>query len=157
MKKVRVWRICQKKYRNTAFTGEGVKLYGGRFNHEGTPAVYTAGSLSLAILEMLVQTNDRSLFEGCVFFQAEIPSQLIFEPGKDQLPEGWNRVPYGRISRDFGEKWITSARRPVLKVPSVVVPVEHNFVLNPAHPDFGQIRIIESKEEVPDRRLWDWV
>lgn len=50
-----VWRLLTARFADTAFTGEGARLYGGRWNRKGVPMVYTAGSQSLATLEMLVQ------------------------------------------------------------------------------------------------------
>jgi RES domain-containing protein len=138
---IRVWRITHKDFADSAFTGEGARICGGRFNSEGIPAVYCSGSLSLAILEILVQTDDRSYFDDCVRFYADIPETLIFEPNGDELPKNWDTIPYGKSSQMFGDRWIEEEKSAVLKIPSVVVPVEHNYVINPHHPGFEEIVI----------------
>jgi RES domain-containing protein len=137
----RVWRICHKRFAEEAFTGEGARLYGGRFNSEGRPAVYTSGSLSLALLEMLVRTNDRDYFMNCMLLHADIPMEMIREIATVDLPEGWDAVPYEPVSQAFGDQWLTERAAAVLKVPSVVIPVEFNYVINPLHVDFKKIEI----------------
>jgi RES domain-containing protein len=150
---VRVWRISHKQYADSAFTGEGARLYGGRFNSQGLPAVYTSGNLSLALLEMLVQSNDRHYFSFCVSVYADIPITTIKQMRPDILPEGWDAVPYNSTSQLFGDKWIEDGQSAVLKVPSVVVPVEWNYIINPVHPDFKKIEISELAELPFDERL----
>lgn len=151
---VKVWRVCHRKYKDSAFTGEGARLFGARFNSEGVAAVYTSGSLSLSLLEMLVQANDRSYLRHCIVFQAEVPESLVDSPALTDLPEGWNKIPYGHVSQKYGDRWIESKTNPVLRVPSVVVPVEYNYVLNSNHPDFENIRIKQYKEKLIDERLF---
>ena len=149
-----MWRITHRDYKDSVFTGEGAKLFGGRFNSEGTPLVYTSGNLSLAMLEMFVQSNDRDYFKNCLFFYVDLAEDLIFKPSPEDFPEGWNQVPFGNSSQQFGDKWISSGSKPVMQIPSVVVPVEYNFVLNPAHPDFHQISYQEFDSVVFDERLF---
>ena len=151
---IRVWRICRREYKDSAFSGEGAKLYGGRFNSEGLAAVYTSGSLSLSLLEMLVQTNDRSYLHHCVVFQADVPEFLVDSPAMTDLPEGWNQIPYGHASQDFGDDWLSSNKSLALKIPSVVIPIEYNYVLNPNHPDYRNIRIEEKEQAGIDERLF---
>lgn len=151
---IHVWRICHKKYYASAFSGDGARLFGGRFNSEGYAAVYTSGSLSLSILEMMVQVNDRSYLKDCVTFSAEIPESMIWIPDEQNLPDTWNNLPYETATQYFGDAWLKSVRSPVMKVPSVVVPVEYNFILNPAHPDFKRIMISRVDKLSFDRRLF---
>lgn len=151
---IRVWRGSHRRYQDSAFTGEGARSFGARFNSEGIAAVYTSGSLSLSLLETLVQTNDRSYLQHYVIFQADIPESLIDISQTSDLPDGWDKIPHGRVSQQFGDRWIVSMTNPVLRVPSVVVPVEYNYVLNPNHPDFESIRITQYKETGIDPRLF---
>lgn len=154
MEKIRIWRICRREYKETAFTGEGAKLFGGRFNSEGIATVYTSGSLSLSLLEMLVQSNDRSYLRRCEVFSVEIPKSLVDTPDETNLPDGWNRIPYGSASQHFGNKWLLSNKNLALRIPSVVVAIEFNYVLNPNHPDFNHIQITEREQEEIDKRLF---
>jgi len=128
-------------------------LFGGRFNSEGKSVVYTSGSLSLALLEMLVRTNDKDYLSSCLFFHADIPLSLVQEVASDQLPDDWDALPYGTNSQKFGDEWIDSRRSAVLKVPSVVIPVEWNYVINSLHVDFKHIEISRPDELVFDERM----
>jgi len=150
---VKVWRITHKDYAKSAFTGEGAKLFGGRFNSEGIPLVYTSGNLSLAMLEIMVQSNGRDYFKHCVIFYAEIPENLITIPVLNDLPKEWKQIPYGKQSQQFGDAWIKTGSSPVMRVPSVVVPVEYNFLMNPMHPEFSEININETENVSFDTRL----
>lgn len=150
---VKVWRVTHTDYASDAFSGEGARLYGGRFNSEGRPAVYSSESLSLSLLEVLIQIEDRDYLQNLALFYADIPSRLIWQPAPETLPDRWNRVPYGRDSQQFGDRWIKEENRPVLRVPSVVVPVEYNYVLNPSHLDFEKIKVTRATGVQLDERL----
>lgn len=154
MSTIRVWRVSNKRYADSAFTGEGARLWGGRFNSPGTPAVYASGSLSLALLEILVQTSDRSYLDKMILFRVDIPQQLIHTPSRNELPNQWNRIPAGKISQVFGDSWIVSRTSPVLRVPSVVVPQEFNYVINPQHDLFDKINISEPRSLPLDSRFY---
>lgn len=151
--KVRVWRITHREYLQSAFTGEGARLFGGRFNSEGLRAVYTSGSLSLSLLELLVQIDDREYLDYCVQFYVDIPRELIFEPRINELPAGWNAIPYGKSAQKFGDQWIKEGRYAVMRIPSVVVPLEFNYVLNPSHDKFDMIEISKSEKVILDPRI----
>jgi RES domain-containing protein len=150
---IRVWRISHKDYADTAFTGEGARICGGRFNSEGIPAVYCSGSLSLAILEILVQTDNRGYLKHCVWFYADIPEELVYEPELNELPDGWDAIPYGSDSQNFGDRWMEAGESAVMKIPSVVVPIEHNYVMNPLHSGFEEIEISEFENLKLDSRF----
>ena len=153
MGRVRVWRITHKRYAKDAFSGEGARIYGGRFNSAGFAAVYTSGSLSLALLESLVQTNDREFFSSCVYFYADIPESIIQEYKTKMLPDGWDAIPCEPVSQRFGDQWVLGQESAVLKVPSVVLPLEWNYVLNPQHPDFSKIDFSAEVDLPMDDRL----
>jgi RES domain-containing protein len=155
MEMIRAWRICHRRYADTAFSGEGAKLFGGRFNSEGIPAVYASGALSLALLELLVQSNDRNYYSACVVFYADIPGVMIKHVNSEELPDGWDRIPYTSASQITGDRWLKSGDAVAIQIPSVVVPVEFNYLINPVHPEFKQIRISEPQELMVDGRLFD--
>lgn len=149
----RVWRITHKKYRDTAFSGEGARLYGGRFNSEGRKAVYTSGHLSLALLELFVQMDNRHHLNHYVKISADIPFELIYEPELKEFPDGWGQIPYGKISQSYGDEWIKDENFAAIRVPSVVVPVEYNFIINPGHPDYQKIKLSKPSEVKFDPRF----
>jgi RES domain-containing protein len=57
------------------------------------------------------------------------------------LPDEWRELPAPSSTRDFGSQWVMQARSPVLRVPSIVVDGEFNYILNPRHADFGQLKV----------------
>jgi len=146
------WRILTAHFAATAFSGEGARRYGGRWNRKGVPLVYTAGSQSLAMLEMLVQ--DQPLRARYLMIPAEIPADLsITRWGPEQLPADW-RAPHALTTlRALGTDWAAGLTSPVLAVPSAVVPAETNYLLNPRHPDFARITLGEPQELITDLRL----
>lgn len=105
------------------------------------PVVYTAESRSLAALEILVHVEDTSLLTAIrwVVVPVEVDESLIHIPRT--LPKTWWRTPPLSATRRFGAAWVNQARTPVLRVPSAVTRGEFNYVLNPRHPAFVQLRI----------------
>lgn len=147
-----VWRLLTARFADSEFTGEGAWLYGGRWNRKGVPMVYTAGSQSLAMLEMLVQ--DQPLRGRYVMIPATLPSNLKIERiSPDRLPADW-RSPAARAQlQAIGSDWARRRSSAVLAVPSAVVPAEVNYLLNPLHPSFARIEIGKPQEFVTDLRL----
>lgn len=119
--------------------GEGARRYGGRWNSVGRRAVYAAESRALAVLETLVHIEDEAaLRAGFVLFELTIPDDAILYIQGD-LPKGWDSYPSNSVSRDIGDQWLDEASSLALAVPSVVIPREHNFLINPDHPGFSEI------------------
>ena len=138
---MRVWRVCKKQH--AAFDGEGARLAGGRWTHPGTAVIYTSATLSLATLELLFQLGHGDLPSDLVAIFAEIPDSLQ-RAGLD--PKGvpdrdWRRYPTLSGLRDVVTRWVASMDTAVLAVPSVIIPAERNYLLNPAHPAFQEIRV----------------
>ena len=131
----------QKKHAATAFNGEGARLFGGRWNGKGTPMVYTASTLSLAALEMLVHLESDQILQAYLCIPIEFGAALCQTLAQADLPTDWHVDPIPASTQDLGNRWVISAASVVLAVPSVLVPVEHNFLLNPQHPEFSKIKI----------------
>lgn len=148
-----VWRICLSKYVDSALSGSGAEQYGGRFNSPGRPVVYTSGSLSLALLEILVQANATERMSDQVCIPVHVDESMIENYSAEDLPEGWNSVPYTHLSQRIGDQWLTAQRSPVLRVPSVVVPLEYNYLINPRHPGGKAISVRPSFPVPFDSRL----
>ncbi len=149
-----VYRICKTKYAATAFDGEGAFRFGGRWNTRGTRMIYTAGSLALAALEMLVHLDDDELLLAYSFVAAQIPPALIL-PVKDfrPLPKNWSASPPPIALQRLGDEWVRSLASAVLEVPTAIVPLEQNYLLNPAHPDFAQIKLEKPRRFRFDQRF----
>lgn len=134
------FRITLSRYASTAFNGEGARLNGGRWNSVGTRMVYTASSLSLATLELLVHTEDVSTLDGrYTVIPIEFDVSLVQGINITTLPVGWNRPETIGDTQLLGDEWIRSMSSVLLEVPSVVIQTESNFLVNPGHPEFSKI------------------
>lgn len=147
-----VWRLVTARFAQTAFSGEGARLYGGRWNHKGVPMVYTAGSQSLAMLEMLVQ--DEPLRARYVMIPATLPRNVKIERiSPDRLPVGWRELAARESLQAIGSDWVRSRSSAVLAVPSTVIAAETNYLLNPLHAAMARIAIGRPQEFITDLRL----
>ena len=147
-----VWRLVTARFADTAFSGDGARLYGGRWNRKGVPLVYAAGSQSLAMLEMLVQ--DEPLRARYVMIRARIPKEVRIRHLKiDELPHDWRDLAARDQLQKIGTEWARQRTGAVLSVPSTVIPSESNYLLNPLHPDFKRIEIGKPVAFVTDVRL----
>jgi RES domain-containing protein len=133
---MRVFRIgaaLQSRTRKQAFSGQGGLYTSARWHTAGHPIIYTAQSLSLAALEILVrlkQTNDIQRFFA---YSAQVPDTLILKP--NSYPRRWkSRI---AVSRAFGDSWLEAKTSPALLVPTVITSGEWNVLLNPLHPQFS--------------------
>jgi RES domain-containing protein len=150
---ITAWRIVKRKHARTAFTGEGARIYGGRWNSPGIAIVYTAASQSLAALEMVVHLDSSELLRNYVVFEVGIDESLVVRIGLAQLPRNWRADPPPQKVRDVGDAWAKAATSAVLQVPSSTVPAEYNFLLNPYHPDFPKLVIGKASPFQFDARL----
>lgn len=150
---MKAWRITKRKHAGTAFSGEGARLYGGRWNRPGVPIVYVAESQSLAVLEMLVHLDAPALLEKYVFLEVDLAASLVIDLDRSSLPKNWQSDPVPEAIQAIGDRWVFSGDSTVLRVPSVLVPGESNFLLNPRHPDFGKISISRPQAFRFDPRL----
>ncbi len=134
------WRITKRKHARHAFSGEGAREFGGRWNNPGTAVVYTAQSQSLAALEMLVHLDSADLLEKYVLLAADFDRSLVKVVDASNLPRNWRADPPPAQVRSVGDEWVLGGSSAVLQVPSVLVPGENNFLLNPGHQDLARIR-----------------
>jgi RES domain-containing protein len=129
----------------TAFDGEAAKNAGGRWNSPGSAVVYTASSLPLAALEVLVHLPRESILAKFVSIPVDFDEGLV-TPLKVTPPRDWRDYPAPVSTITIGDEWLRSKASPVLRVPSVIIPDESNFLLNPAHPDFAKLSIGTPKD-----------
>ena len=121
-------------------SGEGARLYGGRWNSPGVRAVYLGDSLALASMELLVHLGDLDVLRTYRKLPVTIPEELVMHIDPVALPVGWETSPH-TVTRAIGDRWLADGQSAVLQVPSAVITVECNFVVNRRHPDVGTIRI----------------
>jgi RES domain-containing protein len=150
---IRVWRATKRKHIDTAFSGEGARLAGGRFNERGIPLVYTSWTLSLSVLEVLTQLVGYEDLLDYVAIPASFDERHVKVLEIEDLPEDWRSLPAPESTKALGTAWIASQETLALRVPSVILPVEHNYLINPAHPEFAQVEIGIAQELVIDPRL----
>jgi RES domain-containing protein len=147
------WRIVKSRHASTAFDGEGARLYGGRWNSPGTRMVYTSGSLSLAVLEVLVHLHEASLISSYSLIPARFDDVLMERLDRSRLPDGWRSYPAPPQLQHTGDEWVRSQSSAILEVPSAVVERESNYLLSPSHPDFSSVVIGEPEPFTFEERL----
>ncbi len=138
-----VWRLTRPQYAATALSGEGSARYPGRWNVRGVRVVYTSETLSLAFLEVLAHAENLDMLNQYVALQVTLPPDSLTTLTLDELPEDWQADPPPESTRRLGHAWFSRKETLVLKVPSVLAPTEHNFVINPEHPDFARAKAAE--------------
>ena len=148
------YRVTQKKHAATAFDGEGARLYGGRWNNPGCALVYTAGSLSLATLELLVHLESYQILRQRYCYMAvELPEELCTPWPLARLPPGWHVDPPLAATRQIGDGWTRTGTSAALAVPSALIRSEANYLLNPRHADFPRLTIHAPEDFMFDPRL----
>jgi len=150
---MKIFRIAKKEFIRD-ISGEGARLYGGRWNRKGSSVLYTSESRSLATVEYLVHLPmSISPKDVCI---AEIEIEGTFETKTMEigdLPENWMNYPAPHALTEIGEEWKKRGSELVMRVPSVVVRNEWNYLLNPSHTDFKNVRVLSVEEYVFDVRL----
>lgn len=166
-----VWRIATRSatpavpgmpvWEETDLSGLSAAQKGSRWNRVKEPLVYTASSAALACLETVVHLNPMGFPIKRYLVEILIPVEVLMaavrpgENGAPDLPAGWASIPSAGSAAEYGSDWIASARSAVLVVPSVVVPTEHNFLINPKHPDAAKIKAVSRGVFNYDSRIID--
>lgn len=141
LRTVKVWRLTKTRLAARAFDGEGARLYGGRWNSVGIPMVYTAESVALAALEVLVHLRAPSILPAYSLISAEVPDGLVQEVEPGALPPDWNADPVPPSVQAVGDAWASGSSTLALRVPSALAPESWNVLLNPRHPEFRRVRV----------------
>lgn len=151
---MRVWRICRMPYVDIALDGIGGIYTSGRWHNKGHPIVYTASSAALAALEVLVHVDPLTAPSDLRLLAFELPDDLTTEVLElVSLPDDWHSVPAPTALQSLGSSWLTSGRTAALNVPSAVINVERNVLLNPRHPEMQRVRILSDEAFSFDTRL----
>jgi RES domain-containing protein len=149
------WRLVKWKHRRSAFDGEGARLAGGRWNLPGSTVVYASGTLALAALEIFVHLGRAAMELRFTAIRITLPADISIEQvARQALPPRWRSEPPLLETMEMGTKWARQLRSAVLQVPSVIIPQEHNFILNPSHKDFRRLDIGPPEPFTFDPRLW---
>jgi RES domain-containing protein len=149
-----VWRIGTDTPDYTAddLGGVGASTTGGRWNKIGEHVLYTSESRALACLETLVHLGGSLPFNRYLV-QIDIPDEVWSRRTVTYPRVGWDALPAGSVSINAGSKWLTGAKSCVLVVPSVVASEEKNILINPAHPDHGNVSATKVRKWLYDPRF----
>lgn len=135
---LRAYRIGDPAGAYPIFDATGSRLYPGRWNTPTAPMIYASEHYSTAMLEKLVHGSGR-LPPNQHFVEVTIDAGVSYEMFSEAHNPGWD-APTAAISKAYGEAWAQAGRSAILIVPSLVARMEHNILINPAHPEFGRIR-----------------
>jgi RES domain-containing protein len=146
-----VYRISKTKWAGD-LSGEGARLYGGRWNRKGISCLYTSSSRSLAILEFSVNVGLDDIPRSLSIVTLNLPDKFL-EVDMHELPGNWKDVPAPGSTRDFGTKLLQEGKHLIIRLPSAVIPQEFNYIINPAHKDLKLCKILSVNDFVYDIRI----
>ena len=154
---MRIWRICRERHAAHAFSGDGSRLTSGRWNSEGVPLAYASEHLSLAAIELFVHVTQRDEPRDLVAIEAEFPvaAEVLQKQKREiaaRLGTDWRlEMP---TTRAIGDAWFRERSSAVMLVPSVVIDVEWNVLLNPEHRDFSKLEVMQTRPFRFDERMF---
>lgn len=149
---MRVYRITKSQY-VTDFSGRGAATFGGRWNSKGTYILYTAASLSLAMLETVVHLSETAATSMYLAACLELPLNNVEIWTPEDLPERWRDYPSLEVLKNIGDDFVRRNDALALKLPSVIIPEESNYLVNPRHQQFNEIKLVYSRDLSFDTRL----
>lgn len=148
-----VYRVANVNYKDSTLSGIGAEKVGGRWNKVGTRAVYCSENISLALLEYYIHSeNIAYLPKKILIAKIQFPDEFIIE-GLNLLPERWNQYPYSSKTTEVFTSLAKDRNFFALRVPSTIVGLESNIILNPLYKEFGKVAVIEFIELPIDERL----
>ena len=141
-----MYRLLRKPFAGTPFDGEGSYRYGGRWSAPGTRIAYTSEHLSLAMIEYLVHLDPNHVPVDLMLARARVPEDLPkLRPGGEELPSGWQDYPAPDSLVLIGQEFVRNGEAAILILPSALAPAENNWLLNPQHPHFREIKLDETE------------
>ena len=151
------WRLAAPEFARTPgdmLSGEGARLYGGRWNSPGRAAVYLGDSLALASMELLVHLDNVAVLRAYRKMPLYIHEELVMHIKPAEMPPKWE-TGSRNLTKSIGDWWLAQRRSAILQAPSAVVPGESNFIVNPRHPDFPTLKAGPISDFRYDPRLAD--
>lgn len=149
-----VWRLCRRPFAKKPLDGGGGLHASGRWHSAPRLIVYASEALALAGLETLVHVDPDLPPDDLVALQIEVPRGVsIRQLRPAELPRSWRRYPAPRSVQMLGDAWLDGRHSAVLRVPSVLIPSEFNYLINPQHPEAEHIIIVAKSPFTFDARL----
>ncbi|WP_438424322.1 RES family NAD+ phosphorylase [Aquimarina macrocephali] len=149
---MRVYRIAKQKYIKD-LTGIGAKTVGGRWNPKGVAVLYTSTTAALSALEVLAHLPAAYFPDDMSIATIEVPDTLITTIDIEKIPDNWNQIPVPIEIQNYAMQWIAEEQYLGLKVPSIIIPKEKNLLVNPMHPKFDKVKLIDVEPFCFDTRL----
>jgi RES domain-containing protein len=146
-----LYRFSPERY-SMDLSGEGAKRFGGRWNSKRIPVVYTSSQISLSLLELLIHSISYNEIINNRLTIIEVPDKSFTEIDVKSLKTGWQAD--DNYSKYIGDQFLSSLSHLLLKVPSAIIPVEFNFLINPNHKDFSKVKIYSADPFSFDIRLF---
>jgi RES domain-containing protein len=148
-----LYRISNCKYARDA-SGTGAKQFGGRWNSIGVPLHYMASNRALAALEVLANKDSMTNPVSLCLTVFELPDYSIKNINIKDLPKNWKSYPGPSLLTQVGDEFANQREFLLLKVPSVLIEDEFNYLMNVNHEAAKMIKIIEVKPFQFDGRLF---
>ncbi len=150
---MKVYRIAKTHYVED-LSGNGARIYGGRWNHKGTRMIYTSENRALTTVEYLVHVPLSIVPTDLSLATVQIPDGITSKEIKiSDLPNNWREYPPPSRLAEMGTNWAKKNESLLLRVPSAVVGREFNILLNPLHPDMKHVSIFQIESYTVDERL----
>lgn len=151
---MKIYRLSREKYTRD-LSGTGAMLNGGRWNSRGKYALYTAENISLAKLEVAVHLDFDLIPDDYYLIEIEMPDNATIQTIETaQLFEDWDSIPHSESTQRIGDEFLSSQEFLALKVPSAIVKQEFNYILNPAHTSYSQVKVTAIEPFQFDHRLF---
>ncbi|WP_428330527.1 RES family NAD+ phosphorylase [Mucilaginibacter sp.] len=147
-----LYRIVKCSYAND-LSGTGARLYGGRWNSEGKPALYLASSCALAVLEVLVHLPPLLIPNDYCLVEIEVPGDSITTIALEHLPPNWQDISPPVALKYIGDAFLKQKDHLLMKVPSTIVPMEYNYLLNVQHKATKKVKVLKTQPFNFDERL----
>ena len=147
-----VYRVGKTKHADD-LSGEGAKIYGGRWNHKSIACLYTSESRALALLEYTVNINIEDIPRALSITTIDIPSDEIDSITEASLPGNWKETPAPFSTKKFGTHLLRNSKKSIIKIPSSVITEEYNFILNTDRIKSKDFKIVEIKDLIYDVRI----
>ena len=147
-----VYRVGKTKHAND-LSGEGAKIYGGRWNHKSIACLYTSESRALSLLEYTVNINIEDIPRALSITTIDILSDEIYSITEASLPGNWKETPAPLSTKEFGTHLLSKSKKSIIKIPSSVITEEYNFILNTARIKSKDFKIVEIRDLIYDVRI----
>ena len=145
-----VYRISNERYKDD-ISGNGAAINGSRWNSKNIRMLYTGQYISLCILESLVHLRSIDIPQSQYLLTIQIPDVEFQDISISKLKDKWQQ--HVNYTQWIGDQFISAGENLVLKVPSAIISQEHNFLINPLHPNFKKVKLIDSELLELDKRL----